>query len=204
MKAPIYTRGFTLIEVLTVIIIISILIGVTYMSFQEVRENARNKALLSSLKETQLALELYKAQNGGYPVPGCGSQNTSPSVYKEFTRDNSCGGDYMPGLVPEFIDELPTRELSNNSNCEIHYYVDLGGASYRLIANQCLEGVTQSSGGITPEDEFARIPRLCVTLGFVSSSAYESFIDDPYFYASPAVGGGYRSCIEASDNPNKY
>ena len=56
-------RGFTLIELLVVIAIIAILAAVLLSSFDEARKSARDDARKAELKELQLALELYKAQN---------------------------------------------------------------------------------------------------------------------------------------------
>ncbi|MCD5381402.1 MAG: type II secretion system GspH family protein, partial [Candidatus Pacebacteria bacterium] len=67
MKRLIYKKGFTLIELLVVIGIIGVLSAVLYANFGDAREDARNKAIKVEMKEGQLAIELYKAQNGSYP-----------------------------------------------------------------------------------------------------------------------------------------
>lgn len=208
-------RGFTLIEVLTVIIIISILIGVIYVGFAGARENARNKAMMSSLKETQLALELFKAQNGYYPIPpgGCGSTSAAPATGNAATgkavsaesagtySSYNCPGTYIPGLAPEFIDELPSRFDSGNASCEILYIVERSGKSYKLMAWECYEGAASAAEGIQPGDEFARFPEYCAS-EYEGQSYANTNVDD--FYETPAVYGGYRTCIEFGDDPDKY
>lgn len=205
-------RGFTLIEVLTVIVVISILMGVVYSSFSTSRENARNKALFTTLKQIQLGFELYKAQNGVYPMPtsaDCGSLSSGGDKTVVMERkttsqgpfaNTNCGNLYLGSdVVPEYIDAVPLAEDSNNPLCKFTYYFSNDGSSYKLTAELCLEGVDSAAEGIQPGDEFARYPAGCTSI--VSTS--EEY-DDPFFYQSPAVYGGPRYCIEFSDSGFSY
>lgn len=67
------TRGFTLIELLVVISIISLLSSVVLASLNSARARARDAQRSSDIRQIQLALELYRNTNGGYPSSvGCG------------------------------------------------------------------------------------------------------------------------------------
>ncbi|HEQ78172.1 MAG TPA: prepilin-type N-terminal cleavage/methylation domain-containing protein, partial [Euryarchaeota archaeon] len=60
-------KGFTLIELLVVISIIGLLSSVILASLNTARSKARDAQRISDLKQIQLALELYRDENGVYP-----------------------------------------------------------------------------------------------------------------------------------------
>jgi prepilin-type N-terminal cleavage/methylation domain-containing protein len=62
-------KGFTLIELLVVIAIISVLSSIVLAQLNEARAKARDATRISNLKNLQIALELYRSDNGGHPVP---------------------------------------------------------------------------------------------------------------------------------------
>lgn len=59
-------KGFTLIEVLVVIIIIGILTTVSIVALNSSRVKARDSRRLSDIKQLQTALELYNADEFNY------------------------------------------------------------------------------------------------------------------------------------------
>jgi prepilin-type N-terminal cleavage/methylation domain-containing protein len=131
-------KGFTLIEVLVVVAIIGTLASLIYANFGSARNNARNKAMRTSLSEVQLALETYKAQYKIYPDTLTDLKNLN------------------------FISDLPTAAQSGNSACSITYTaLPVGTATYyKLTAARCIAGAT-----IATDDEFARCPTTCPSSG---------------------------------------
>ena len=67
-KASTASRGFTIIELLIVIVIIGILVAITAVSFGGITKQAKESALKSELKRISTSLELHKAKNGTYPT----------------------------------------------------------------------------------------------------------------------------------------
>lgn len=158
------TRGFSLIELLVVIAIIGILTTVITVNFSLSREKAQNKSLIASLKETQLALELYKSQFGRYPEADSAAgtcSGSSPVLDRaQSNYSGSCSGTYayIQNLAPEFIDALPRASGAANSDCVIQYYVDNvnNGSWYKLMATRCI-----ANDVIGPEDEMTVAPSYC-------------------------------------------
>ncbi len=142
MKKRFSQGGFTLIELLVVISIIGILSAILYASFGSARIEAKNKALKSEIKEVQLALEVYKSQNGRYPAA---ANYAALPTY----------------LVPDFIAELPVNTDSSNSSCTLSYVTDTDGTYFKVTAARCHGGATGPTDGVQQNDEFARCPSSC-------------------------------------------
>ena len=62
-------QGFTLVELLIVIVIIAILASITVVAYNGIQDKAKNAALLSAFDATEKALRIYAIQNGSYPQP---------------------------------------------------------------------------------------------------------------------------------------
>lgn len=64
------TSGFTIVELLIVIVVIAILAAVTIVAFNGIRTRAENAKTLSGIDQYAKALQVYKADNGKYPLTG--------------------------------------------------------------------------------------------------------------------------------------
>lgn len=95
--------GFTLVELLIVIVIIGILASISVVAYTGIQQRAHNVAQLSDMKNVITAMELYGISNGQYPpapassdggfcvgtgYPGgyCGDSSYSPHAYPESDR----------------------------------------------------------------------------------------------------------------------
>src|SRR5579862_6152096 len=87
--------GFTLVEVLIVVVILGILSGIVVIAVGSSTTNSAQAACKSDAKSVEVALEGYKAQNGSYPAPGAGTPSTSPTTYYSPLTSSTNGGPYM-------------------------------------------------------------------------------------------------------------
>lgn len=62
--------GFTIVELLIVIVIIAILAAITVVAFNGIQQRAKFAKLQSDLGSIRKAVDLYYAENGSYPVTG--------------------------------------------------------------------------------------------------------------------------------------
>lgn len=63
------SKGFTIIELLIVIVVIAILAAITIVAFNGVQQRAENTKTHQAVTQFSKALILYTQQNGAYPTP---------------------------------------------------------------------------------------------------------------------------------------
>lgn len=121
-----HQRGFTIVELLIVIVIIGILAAITIVAYNGIQERANFGKSQSDLSALNKAIQLYYADNGNYPSSTSGCTN-GWCGWDQATDDN-----FIPGLVPKYIastPQLPTANASNNT----YLYSSTTGTSYRLM-----------------------------------------------------------------------
>ena len=61
------TRGFTIVELLIVIVVIAILAAITIVAYNGITERANNAQVEANMSNTVKAIELFSADHGVYP-----------------------------------------------------------------------------------------------------------------------------------------
>ncbi len=132
--------GFTIVELLIVIVVIGILAAITIVAYNGIQERARYTAMKQDITNIQKAVLSYHAINGSYPYP---SGNTG-----NYTTTASTGSSLaIPGLVPDFIAKVP--QISTTGYYA--YIASQDGAEYkilRLLSNGPLPSIEQGDPGI--------------------------------------------------------
>lgn len=116
--------GFTIVELLIVIVVIGILAAITIVAYNGIQQRARDTARKSDLALIAKSLKLYYVDNGDYAVSGCGSSGNGwldysysgvSSIAACLKRDNH--------LSKDITDPINTNINScsiGNENC-YHY-----------------------------------------------------------------------------------
>lgn len=85
------TAGFTIVELLIVIVVIAILATISIVAYRGIQERARASEATSGLAQAKKKLELYKVDNSTYPTSGnlasAGVSDTDVSY--QYTSDGS-------------------------------------------------------------------------------------------------------------------
>lgn len=135
-KASIFSnrqRGFTLIELLVVISIIAILTALLTANFIGARQRGRDGQRKSNLFQIQSALELYRSDNGDYPLTASLA---------------TCGNSIsVNGTI--YMQKVPCDPSTGNP----YQYTSTDGSTYTIFA--CLENQEDSEKDTDPADASA-------------------------------------------------
>jgi type II secretion system protein G len=104
MKSWAKQTGFTIVELLIVIVVIGILAAITIVAYNGIQQRGRDSDRKSGISTIQKALELYHADNGGYPT--CVANVT----YIAGGARGSCitdGAGFIGSLAPKYIQKVP-------------------------------------------------------------------------------------------------
>ena len=119
--------GFTLVEILIVVIILGILAAIVIPQFTNASQNARESSLQSTLQTLRSQVQLYKLQHG----------DTLPDLvtgWTPFTAATSYGNpsqSYGP-----YMQAIPMNPMNGNTNV-VDSSVATGGATAPTVGTAC-------------------------------------------------------------------
>lgn len=121
-------QGFTLIELLVVIAIIGLLSTLAVVALNGARSRARDSRRVSDIHSLQTALELYFADQGGYPIEAGGitlglaadkvlcAGDDASGFLPAANGAGGCDADGSPGATL-FMGLVPTAPAPADENC---------------------------------------------------------------------------------------
>lgn len=143
--------GFTIVELLIVIVVIGILAAITVVAFNGVTTRAENTKTRTGAKEYIKALRMYGVENGAYPtVTACLGEG-----YDYNGEINKCGGNvnvftnatFDSALQKYFNGSKPSLSTKNiviySGNTRAGGYFNPAGGSYGVVY-YILSGATDS------------------------------------------------------------
>lgn len=160
------SRGFTLVELLVTITVISILAVIVYANVGKANPKARDVERQADLRNLQSAIEQYKQKNGEYPAMGCGPDANGLS------DEGDCpNGSYITGLAPEFITVLP-KDPRRGSAAGYGYVTNSMGSSYKIIAVGTVESETVTNAHSMKSCDTTDICNGTCGIGALQSTSY--------------------------------
>lgn len=199
------TRGFTLVEIIVVVSIISILAGVSFINYSEATKRARDDDRKADIVTLKTAIELYKTRNGRYPAGCRAAGQWSGQIGTNYAcLDGS--SQYIVALAPAFIPTLPQEKKLNGLDSGYVYATNAEGSVYKLEAKKTVESETLTTtskfASCDVNDSSRSDGGIC---GRVAASPWNgnqpSWCQDgdSTFTSSYAVWGGYANAASDID-----
>lgn len=178
-------RGFTLVELLVVLIIVGILAAVAVPAYLNQRAKARNAETLSNLRHVNQLIVAYAAEYGTYPSTGGMS-----IVYESAncTGADNPRTDWVPG-VDGPLPQHPVQPIHPRSAQRGCYMYASNGTSYVLSAWNLVQGNTPHTGAFYRRLGFRE-------LGFRNANYY--------WCNHPNIGGNATGTYSLSDDWYKW
>lgn len=121
-------NGFTVVELLVVIVVIGILAGITIISYSQIRINALSSQRASDMEKITKALEMYRVKNGAYPPVTPSTE--CPGATGGWETSHTCPDSFMTALRPY----LGTKTMVDPKNSAANHYAYF---RYAAGANGC-------------------------------------------------------------------
>ncbi len=179
------SSGFTIVELLIVVVVIGILAAIVMVAYNGIQANARDAGRIAKIQSIAKAIELYKVDNGRYPpiLDGQGFESTCGSQTENWGHcdRNKALADYLAPYIT-----LDPTSLSNATQGNYYYhYTSQDSDNYQTFGMMVyLEGNGgQSDGGYFANTyEVGSKPAYCMSKYTGAAARWTS-------YHSQCVGG---------------
>jgi type II secretion system protein G len=140
------TSGFTIVELLIVIVVIGILAAISLVAYTGVQSKARDSRRANDIALITKAIEMYRVDNGGYPLCNGGT-------YQAGNGNSVCSVHLLTGLLN---DKYLGKEVLDPINSGNHIYKYAAGfrnnstscGSYDQSQNYILGATFEGAGNV--------------------------------------------------------
>ncbi len=218
ISRPSFSQGFTLVEILVTIAILSILVGVIAVSSAQSSQKSRDAERQADLRTLQSAIELYKNKYGRYPERCAGGNGGWSGQSGTNYACTTPSQPYILGatgrLFSDFMAKLPIDPKLNGNDSGYIYRTNDDGTVFKLKAQRTVESEvvdythelkacdirvpSNASGNLISASNEREVIGWCGRAPG-SQVAPECKSTDEAFNKSYGVWGGFEP-IEGSDN----
>lgn len=136
--------GFTIVELLIVIVIISVLAALVIAVYNGIQQRSRDTKRANDIKTVARIVEAYYALNGSYPsTGGLGAGSTLSD--QNCTDASPHTSQWVPNVVPSLVNQLPQSEGPRSAASPRCYKYVSDGNSYVLSAWLAIETGPQTN-----------------------------------------------------------
>ena len=112
MKAK--NSGFTLVEILIVVVILGILAAIVIPQFTEASTEAKTSSLCTDLQTMRSQIELYKIQHNDI-LPGAGTASFTAALTGMTDVAGAVALAAGPGVYGPYIQKIPTNQFTDSA-----------------------------------------------------------------------------------------
>ena len=146
------SKGFTIVELLVVIVVIGILAAITIVSYTGISDKATAASIQSDLTSAKKQLNLYYVDHGSYPASIDGNNcpvGSSPSPDTRYCLKPSSGNSftYLPNSTTIATDY--SLYVSNSGNSSLYYRISNNSAISSALTKSCPYGFIVVPGSST-------------------------------------------------------
>lgn len=128
-------KGFTLIELLVVIAIIGLLSTLAVVALNSARQKSRDSKRVADIKQIQTALELYFADQNGYPTAATGVELGAPAQ-KALCSNGGWKTACVAGTDTTYMGLVPQKPSPVDGTCTAgnndYTYTSAAGTTYTI------------------------------------------------------------------------
>jgi len=205
------TSGFTIVELLIVIVVIGILAAITIVAYNGVQQRAIESTLKSDLANASKQIELSNADDGSYPTSFPSDVKVSKNVTLSLSQNgtgycinaesltnstmqwsfSSPGGGLQTGLCSGMV--IAGSELGANPNLVTNTSFSSGwGLNFQTVAGRTL---TTRAG--TTGDPYPTRPVLILTNSATTTTTWAVIVSSSVNYAGVTLGNSYTASYYA-------
>jgi len=179
-KSNLYSKGFTIVELLVVIVVIGILAAITIVSYTGISQKAIASSLQSDLTNSANKLKMYQVEYGSYPSVMSNNCPTSPVSDTKYCLVSSPSSNLT--YIPAFGSSSPQTYSLSNTNGTTNYYITNDSApiegietvtigtqvwmKYNLNVGTRIDGATnQADNGVVEKYCYNNLESNCTTYG---------------------------------------
>lgn len=170
--------GFTIVELLIVIVVIGILAAITIVAYNGVQTKARDSARIAKINSIAKAIELYNTDNGRYPAiqDGFGMETTCGSQTQNWGHCDR--NQTLAALLAPYMTLDPTSLSNATQGNNYYHYTSQTGDNYQSYGMMVyLEGNSgQNDGGYYSNAyEIGSKPAYCMSKYTGTSANWTSY-----------------------------
>ena len=125
--------GFTLVEILIVIVVLGILAAIVVPQFTDASTDAKTSSLVSNLQTIRSQIQMYKIQHGG-SLPGAGTASVSDALTKYTTSAGALAATQAPGsgVYGPYLQSIPKNPFNDKTTIDEDGTVGDNNAGWEL------------------------------------------------------------------------